>query len=204
MRKIVLFLFLFFLPILPCIAAMSASITWEVSSTATANMVNGGGFKTGASGTDYSLQNAAQWTASDGTSNVSTTFTSASMTFTSAIVGNILHLTAGTNGTVGWYEITGYTDANTITLDRNCSTGAMTNGTFYVGGALSLNSTLDDDFFEEISGANTADGVKVWFKSGTYILGQTVSIAGAGGSQKPIVVEGYSSARGDIPIRTAI
>ena len=194
--------FILFLSTKICDAAISASAVFEFRSTATASMVNGGGFVTGASGTDYSLQDAAQWTASDGTSNASTTFTSATMTFTSAIVGNVLHLTAGTNGTVGWYEITGYMDANTITLDRNCSTGAMTNGTFYVGGALSLNSTLDDDFFEEISGANTADGVKVWFKNGTYTLGEGVSIAGAGGDQKPIVVEGYNVTRGDAPTGT--
>ena len=206
MRKVVLFLFLFFLPKV-CFAAISASTVFEFRSTATASMVNGGGFVTGASGTDYSLQDTAQWTAADLTCTAaSTTVTSASSVFTSAVVGNIIHLTAltGTGAIVGWYEITAFTDANNIVVDRTPTDGTnnITAGTFYVGGALSLNSTLDDEFFEEISGVNTADGVKVWFKNGTYTLGEAVSIAGAGGSQKPIVVEGYNLTRGDVPTGT--
>ena len=180
---------------------MSSSIVFEFRSSGTGSMVNGGGFKTGASGTDYSQQDAAQWTAADGTSTASTTFISLTSTFTSAIVGNVLHITAGTGATVGWYEVTGYTDANTVTLDR--VSGTYTAATFYVGGALSLNSTLDDDFFEEISGANTTDGVKVWFKNGSFTLGEAVSIAGAGGTQAPIVVEGYNATRGDTPTGTS-
>src|SRR3990167_10472711 len=204
MRKIVLFLFLFFLPKI-CFAAISASAVFEFRSTATANMVNGGGFVTGASGTDYSLQDAAQLTATDlACTTPSTTVTSATGGFTSATIGNIIHITAGTNFTTGWYEITGFTDANTLVLDRTPSpTLSGSGGTFYIGGALSLNSTLDDDFFEEISGANTADGVKVWFKNGTYTLGEGVSIAGAGGDQKPIVIEGYNATRGDNPTGTS-
>src|SRR3990167_4429074 len=188
--------------------AMSSAIQWEFRSTATANMVNGGGWKTGATGTDYSLQDTAQWTAADLTCTAaSTTVTSASSVFTSAVVGNIIHLTAltGTGAIVGWYEITAFTDANNIVVDRTPTDGTnnITAGTFYVGGALSLNSTLDDEFFEEISGVNTADGVKVWFKNGTYTLGEGVSIAGAGGSQKPIVVAGYNVTRGDNPTGTS-
>lgn len=173
--------------------ALSAAIQWECRTTATANNVNGGGFKAGASGTDYSQQNAAQWNNTDGASTASTTFTSAGSTFTSAIVGNVLHLTAGTGATVGWYEVTAFTDANTITLDR--TSGTYTGATFYVGGAMSMNSTLDDDFFEVCVAGN-----KVWVKAGSFTIGEAVSIAASGGTQQPIIIEGYNTTRGDVPI----
>lgn len=72
---------------------------------------------------------------SDGTSNASTTFTSALGAFKENVVGNVLWLGSGTNSIPGPYLITGYTNATTITLDRNCSTGAMTNGMYKIGGA---------------------------------------------------------------------
>lgn len=77
----------------------------------------------------------AAFSGTDGTSNASTTFTSASATFNATVVGNHLRLASGTNGTVGYYRVTGFTDANTITLDRNCSTASMTNGAWKIGGA---------------------------------------------------------------------
>lgn len=70
-----------------------------------------------------------------GTSNASTTFIDATGAFNETVVGNVLWLASGTNGTVGAYFIAGYTNSTTITLDRNCSTGAMTNGAWKVGGA---------------------------------------------------------------------
>lgn len=174
--------------------ALSAALVYEVRSTATAGNLNGGGFKTGASGTDYSQQNAAQWTAGDGTSTASTTFISATSTFTSAIVGNVLHITAGTGATVGWYEVTGYTDANTITLDR--VSGTYTAATFYVGGAISLGSTLDDDFLEIMVPGNT-----VYIKNATYTLGEAVSVSSAanGTATAPVKLIGYNATRGDNP-----
>lgn len=175
-----------------CLAAMSASIVWEWRDSATANMVNGGGFKTGASGTDYSLQNAAQWTASDGTSTASTTFISLTSTFTSAIVGNVLHITAGTGATVGWYEVTGYTDANTITLDR--VSGTYTAATFYVGGALNVGGSLEDSFFEQLIA-----GQIVYFKTGSFTTSQAINTAVDGTYALLIKLEGYQTTRGDNP-----
>lgn len=203
-RKLLFLLLSSFLFTGQAAATMSSSIVWEFQADATASMVNGGGFKTGASGVDHSTDNAAvtAWSKTDGTSNASTTFTSAAATFDANIVGNVLHLISGTNGTVGWYEVTAYTDANTITLDRNCSTGAMTNGVFNVGGALDVGGTLEDDFFEEISGANSTDGMKVWIQAGNYTLSEAISMSGSGGSQNPIVVEGYNATRGDTPTGT--
>lgn len=84
---------------------------------------------------DLSRCNTAAAAASAGTSNASTTFTDAGALFNETHVGNHLWLASGTNGTVGVYRITGYTNTTTITLDRNCSTGAMTNGVWKIGGA---------------------------------------------------------------------
>lgn len=83
---------------------------------------------------ELSRCNTAPWSGTDGTSNASTTFTSATAGFNETVVGNYLYLASGTNGTVAAYLVSGYTNATTITLDRNCSTGAMTNGSFKIGG----------------------------------------------------------------------
>lgn len=181
--------------------ALPATNVAELRTTATANMVNGIWFDPALGGTDYTLQDAAQVTGTDGTSNASTNFASASATFTSAMVGNCIHLTAGTNGTVGWYSIRAYVDANNVTLDRNCSTGAMTNGTFYLGGAGSLASTLDDDFFETAVAGNI-----IYMKkptSGSFTLGETINTAATGGTQNPIKIIGYDATRGDNPTGTS-
>ena len=193
---------------------MSASITFEFRSTATANMVNGGGFKTGASGTDYSTQNAAQWTATDLTcAAAATNIVSAASTFTTAAVGNVIHLTAltGTGALVGWYEITAYVDANTITIDRTPTDGtnAITAGTFYIGGALNVGGSLEDDFFEEISGAKAEDGITVYFYNNNststvvFTPSEAITIAGAGGTTAPINIIGYKTTRGDNPTGTS-
>ncbi len=203
LSSLIIFLFL----ATPCFAVMSANITFEFRSTATANMVNGGGFKTGATGTNYSTQDAAQWTNTDLTCAVaSTNVVSLGSTFTAAAVGNVMHITAGTNMTVGWYEITAYVDANTVTLDRTPSpTLAGLAGTFYIGGALNVGGSLEDDFFEAISGTNAADGITVYFynnnttTSVTFIPSEAVVIGGTGGIQAPIRIIGYKTTRGDNP-----
>lgn len=90
---------------------------------------------TGTFGVDYSQQDAAAASASAGTSNASTTFTDAGALFTNAMIGNALRLASGTNGTVGYYFITAVGSSTSITLDRNSSTAAMTNGVWKIGGA---------------------------------------------------------------------
>ncbi len=176
---------------------LSASTVWEVRSTATAGNVNGGGYTSG--GTDYSQQPDAQLTKADlSTSGAgATTVTSNLSGFTDQMVGNIMHITAGTNFQAGWYEIITFTDANNVILDRTPSSGgAGATGTFYVGGALSLASTLDDDFFEAVIGGNT-----IHVKSGTYTLGEAVAVSSTSSTaQSPVIVIGYSSNRNDNPV----
>lgn len=121
--------------------ATTATAVWRVRTGGNEN--NGGGYDPGISGagTDYSQQDAAQqlFTTRLTTSGAgSTTLTdgSAGSLFTSAMVGNAINITAGTNFQTGIYWITAFTDANNVVLDRTPSSGgAGSAGTGRVGGA---------------------------------------------------------------------
>ena len=181
--------------------AIAATTIWECMQNATANMVNGGGFNaTNANvGTDYSQQTTAHLTITDlviGADN--TTVTSALTAFDSLDPGNILHITAGVNFTAGWYEVVSVTGV-VATLDRACGTATSTGGTAYLGGALSLNSTLDDDFFEQCVAGNI---VYIKYSANNYGLGEGVSISMDGTATASITVEGYNTTRGDDPTGT--
>lgn len=146
---------------------------------------------------DYSQTTAAVINGiTDGTTTASTTYTSATAGFTPVMVGNFLHQTAGTGATVGWYEVVSYTNATTIVLDR--ASGTTSNGTFYIGGAMSMASTLDDDLFEIAVNSSTAS-MRFFIKNGSYDWGETVSIGASGNNTWPITVEGYNAIRGDSP-----
>lgn len=177
--------------------AVNANTHWECRITGPAGNLAGGGFVSGASGTDYSQQNAAQYSgtnlaSANGTTNPSV-ITSATHNFVAADVGNIIHITAGTNWTTGWYEIVSVA-ANAATLDRAVGTAAsLSSGTFFVGGAMSLNAATDSAFFNAMSNGNT-----VWMKNGAFIAGVTIT-AVAAGAQSTIFLKGYDTSRGDIP-----
>lgn len=170
-------------------ATLPGTAVIEIRTTGSSN--NGGGFNSARGGTDYSQQDAAQLSNTDGAASGTTTFTSAGSTFTSQMVGNYLHITVGGGLTVGWYEIVTFTDANNVVLDRTPGTGSA--ATFFVGGALTLGTTLDDDIFEIAVAGNI-----YWIKAGTYTLGEAVGIAAAGTTTSMITLEGYNSTRGDL------
>lgn len=153
----------------------------------------------GTFGIDYSQGTAAiinntDLACADGNA-ASPTVTSAGTPFGRNHVGNIIHVTAGTDYTAGWYEIVSVS-GTTATLDRAVGLdGALTGGTFYVGGALSMNSTLDDDVLEL-----PAAGKVIFVKNnGTVSIGETVSVALAGTAAAGIHLVGYNSQRGDSP-----
>lgn len=168
--------------------ALDSTIVWEIRTTGSQN--NGGGFKPGATGTDYSQQDTAQDSGTDlacaDGDAAAPVITSATHNFVAADVGNIIHITAGTGWTAGWYEIVSVSD-DAATLDRACGTdGAKTSGTWYLGGAY---STLDTSFMV----TNKTAGNTVYVKKGTYDIAATLSFAGS------IAVEGYQTTRGDTP-----
>ena len=179
--------------------ALASGIVWEVrtTSTATAGNMSGGGFKTGASGTDYSQQNSPQYALTGGTSAGA----GADILHASAaadMVGNVLYLVSGTNVTAGWYEITSVSVGVSITVDRNCTTGVGASIVFNVGGAIALGTTLDSDFFQQIVAGN-----KVYIKFGSYTLGEAISAGNSGTVNAGIKVLGYNSTRDDNPTTLA-
>lgn len=180
--------------------ALDSTIVWEARPTATAGMVNGGGFKTGASGTDYSQQNAAQY-ALTGVTTAGADAILLSASAASDMVGNTARIVSGTNFTTGWYEIISVVAGVSITLDRTCTSGAGSTGVVNIGGALSFGSTLDDDFMEAVVGGNT-----IWVKhdgSTDFTLGEGISIASSSGTTTaPVIIEGYRTTRGDRPTGT--
>jgi len=98
---------------------------------------NGGGFVTGASGTDHSLQDAAQYAVADGVTAGTTTITSATANFGTDVVGNIMYVAGGTGSVVaGWYQIISRSNAATIVVDRSTGLTAGTGVTLNIGGAL--------------------------------------------------------------------
>lgn len=168
--------------------AISASTVFEVRPTNGAD-TSGGGFVTGASGTDRSQQNAAQITYTDLVIGATTTeLTSAAFPFSAAEVGNIIQITGGTGFTVGFYQVVSVS-VITATMDRSVGTGASTGGTGALGGAL---KTLDK--------ADTAwaAGNKVYIKNEAW--NEQATLTGtAGTSANPIRIIGYNAARDDNP-----
>jgi len=151
---------------------------------------------------DYSQMAASPFASTDiastdGTTTPST-ITSAANPYGPQMAGNIIHITAGTNWTAGWYEIVSVATV-TATLDRAVGTSAtLTSGTGYAGGALSLGAANDDAVFE-LGVASSTAAMRYFIKGGyTYAI-TSVSVSAAGNAAQPIRVEGYSSYRGDRP-----
>jgi hypothetical protein len=175
--------------------ALSSNTVWEIRSDGSDD--NGGGFVHGASGTDYSQQAGAQLTVTDAVTSGSgvATLTSATGGFTAAMVGNVLRLHSGTNLTAGWYQITGYTDVNTVTLDRapDNGNGGVSGATCKVGGALASIGVLNQCM---------VGGNAVWIRSGSYTI--TTSSEASGGpfdlgnlGGDDVAISGYGTVRGD-------
>lgn len=116
--------------------AVNSTAVWRVRIEG--NDLNGGAFDPAivGAGTDYTDQGAAQLILTDvTTSAASAVISSATGGFTSAMIGNAVRIASGTNFTVGTYFIVAVTDANSATLDRNCTTAAGSSGALRVGGA---------------------------------------------------------------------
>lgn len=152
----------------------------------------------GTFGIDYSqgtssITNNTDLASTNGTTNPST-ITSAGSPFGRNHVGNIIHVTAGTSWTAGWYEIVSVS-GSTATLDRAVGSSAtLSSGTFALGGAMSMNSTLDDDFFEILIGGNN-----VFFNT-AWTVGEAVSVAStSAGTTNIIKIKGYQTYRYDDP-----
>src|SRR5262245_30698817 len=178
--------------------ALAAATAWEVRTTGS-DTLNSGGFVTGASGTDFSQQDAAQYSFADLATSTGTvanpTVTSASHNFVAADVGNILRITAGTNWTAGFYQIQSVA-ANAATLDRACGSAAsLSAGSYVVGGAFASPGQ---------AGAAHVGGNIIWVKTGTYtVTNATANVTvgcvslTTGLTANVTRLVGYSASRGD-------
>jgi hypothetical protein len=175
---------------LPTFATISGSTVWEVRPTV-GNDTNGGGFVTGASGTDFSQQNAKNSggnnsSETDAVAVGTTTITSATASFTAAIVGNIVFFSGGTGTiTAQWRQVATFVNGTTITIDA--SIAASTGMTMNIGGAL---ATPAQAYTNAIS-SNT-----IWGKAtASYTVTSAQTLAGQNG--QPITFIGYTTTRGD-------
>ena len=174
--------------------AISANAVFEFRADATSGNANGAFFVTGASGSDFSQQAAAQYNLTGATSAGA----GAIILHASAaadMVGNGARV-SGTNFTSGWYEIISVVVGVSITVDRNCTTGVGSAGVVNIGGAASMSGTgsfTTDALLETMVAGNI-----VYFKSGSYTEGTSVSLAtGIGTTTARIKIIGYTSTRGD-------
>lgn len=181
----------------PVRAAITPATVWEVRGSV-GSSTNGGGFDSTISGagTDMSVydnKNASGCSScqsatvnistTDAVTNNTTTVTSATANFSSALIGNTIYL-SGTGTTTGWYQVTAVGSSTSITVDRATGSTGGTGVTMNIGGALAQ--------LQNVSAA--APGNKVWFKSYTMTSSQ---LPPAGTTGNTIVYEGYSSSRGD-------
>ena len=174
--------------------------TRKFTANTTAGVASVGTPTGGTFGVDYSQSTGAILAVTDGASTASTTFNSATGGFTRVMVGNHLNLVSATGAdeVVGWREIVNYTDTNNVVLDA--TTGTYTAGVANVGGAMSMNSTLDDDFMEVLIGGNV---VHINNNGTAYTIGETITIASSSPTTTDnIIFNGYNTLRGDNPTGT--
>jgi hypothetical protein len=168
-------------------AALPAAAVWEVRTTGSDS--NGGCFKEGATGTDYTQQDAAQYTPT----GMTTSGAAALIAYTSAaadMVGNCINITGGTNFIPGIYEIQSAVVGVSITVDRNATSGIGADGTGNIGGAL-LNPSKPD--YSGITAGNF-----VWIKAGTYATSTKLLMEIRGDNTNGAISwTGYDAVRGD-------
>ena len=199
--KQITLILLLLLSITPGFGALPNTAVWEIRPTVGSD-TNGGGFDSTAGGTDMSQfnnKNAAACTScQSSTANISTTdaiaagtttITSITAAFTSAITGNIINLSGGTGSlTSGWYRAA-FVSSTSITVDRAVAIG--TGITMNIGGAF---STLG-----QMNGIAVQSNI-TWVKaSGTISItsGIPINYSSNGSANASTQISGYTSTRGD-------
>lgn len=120
--------------------ALSTSTAWEIRPS-TGLDTNGGGFVAGASGTDWSTANPAQYLLTNGQTQGTTVILTSSAA--ADMVGNIAYITGGTGSVVAaWYQIISVSVGVSITVDRSTGLTAGTGTTINIGGSLQTLPTV--------------------------------------------------------------
>jgi len=152
--------------------AVLASAIWRVRPSG--NNANGGGYDPGIGGaaTDYSRQNAAQATGTNGAGSATTTFTdSTASAFTAAMVGNAINI-AGQ----GVYFVLAVLGATQVTVDRTL--GTFSGASWRLGGGWA-------DFY-----TNTTAALAI------LVPGNTVFVLGSGTPNPSSYVFDYTAPTG--------
>lgn len=171
--------------------ALSATTVWEIRTAGHDD--NGGGFDSTGAGTDYSQQDAKNTvgnniSTTDAVANGTTTITSASASFTSALVGNIVHFEGGSGSIAAQKRrVTAVTNATTITIDQSIS--SSTGMTMNIGGALASLGRAGQ--FWNVAGQTA------WIKTGTYSVTSASTNVAAGCFSRAGYIFGYQTSRGD-------
>lgn len=193
MRKLILATLTTLCPMWAATNNVTATAVWRVWTTGAA--ANGGCFdpaNQGATGIDYSKQSSAQFvsTADLSTSGAgATTITATTSPWTNAVPGNCVHITAGTNFTQGFYVVTGFINANNITLNVSPTPAAAGSaGTGAIGGAVSTITTAQ---------TGVVAGNSVYIKGPYTITTGGLNFATAGASGAPISWIGYTASDTD-------
>lgn len=166
--------------------AISALTVWEVRPATGSDTACSGGFVTGASGTDYSQQAAAQYSLT-GLTTAAANAIILSASASADMVGNLIKITGGTNFTTGFYQILSVSLGVSITVDRNVTSAAGAAGTGVIGGALATVS---------LAKTNAVAGNQIYFK-GTYTVSAVLNLAFDSSFKTPFTINGYSIARND-------
>lgn len=177
--------------------SLDAATKWNVRTDG--DDTNGGAFVVGASGTDHSLQAAAQYSVTDAVTNGTTTITSATANFGTDVIGNILYIQGGTGSiTANRYQITARPSTTEITVDRSTGLTSGTGATLKIGGAL-----VSPGLVTSSAPCSAVVGNLIYVKSGTYTISNTT--AGTSNSRvNPGVrvrIEGYDVTQGDLAAR---
>lgn len=150
---------------------------------------NGGGFDptVASPGTNYATQDSAQVSYTDLVCGASSTLTSAANPFTSAHVGNVIAISAGTGFTTGRYTILSVS-GSTATVSSSPGTVSSTGGTGSLGGGVTIAGTYGSDstvppFIRHLVPGNTI-----------YILGVAGNAASYPTTSCDYTITGYTTA----------
>lgn len=169
--------------------SLSAATVWEVRPT-NGSDTNGGGFVTGAAGTDWSQFNSAQYAETNGTTAGTTTVLLSAAS--SDMVGNIAYIAGGTGSITGnWYQIVSVSAGTSITVDRSTGLTTGTGVTVNIGGAIKTTTQL-----MTIWGASNTSGAGQI----AYVKAESTITFGSSQTWEPSNSEtiiGYTTTRGD-------
>ncbi len=168
--------------------AFAATTEWDVRTTG--NDANGGGFDTASAGVDGS-QGAVVFAYSDLViSGATNHLSSVARPFIANDVGNIVNITAGTNFTIGRYQILSVL-TGVATMDRVVGTLAASGGSGNLGGSLLTVSKVTTGVTPLFVGGNI-----LHIKSGTYTQTITWPIDTSSASGNLMIV-GYNTTHND-------